>query len=108
MVNPILGTTALSGLRAAGQVLRNSAHQVANVNTSGFEAGSTSLSDQAPGVQANEEPGGRTAAKSVQPSSTSLAQEAVTQVGAQAMYNANLASIKTEDEVLGTLIDMNR
>jgi len=108
MVNSTLSTTALSGLRAAGQVMRNSAHQVANVSTDGFEAGSTTLSDAAPGVRAQEQPGGRVQAKKNQHSDVSLAHETVAQITAQTMYSANLASIKTEDEVLGTVIDLTR
>jgi len=108
MVNSTLGTTALSGLRAASQVTRNSAHQVANVNTDGFEAGSTTLSDEAPGVRAEEQPGGQVQAKMNLHSDVSLARETATQIAAHTMYGANLASIKTEDEVLGTVIDLTR
>ena len=108
MINSILGTTALSSLRAAGQVMRNSAHQVANVNTGGFEAGSTTLGDAAPGVRAQEQPGGQVQDNRNQHSNVSLAHETVTQIAAQTMYSANLASIKTEDEVLGTVIDLTR
>jgi flagellar hook protein FlgE len=100
-----IGSIGLSGLKAAAKVLNNSAHNVANINTPGFEPGRTLLEDAQPGVKARVETGGVAADNSAAFSSVDLAQETVTQIGASAMYSANLASIKTEDELIGTLLD---
>ena len=108
MTNGINGNIGLSALRAASRMLNNSAHQVANVNTSDFKAGASTLSDMAPGVRATIDPGGQTTTESKAPSDVSLTREVVTQIGAQRMYQANLASLRTEDEILGTAIDIKR
>ena len=108
MVNGINSGIGLSGVTAASRVLGNSAHQVANVNTSDFKAGTSSLVDRAPGVRAVVDPGGQTDETNERPSNVSLTRETATQIGAQALYRANLASIRTEDEVLGAAIDIKR
>ena len=108
MTNGINSSIGLSGVTAASRVLNNSAHQVANANTSDFRAGTSSLVDRAPGVRAVTDPGGQTDAVNDRPSNVSLARETATQMGAQALYRANLATIRTEDEVLGTAIDIKR
>ena len=108
MANGIIGNVGLSALRAASRVMNNSAHQVANVNTADFKTGASTLSDMAPGVRATIDPGGQTITENKAASDVSLAGEVVTQIGAQGMYQANLASLRTEDEVLGTAIDIKR
>jgi len=100
-----IGSIGLSGLKAATKVLNNSAHNVANTNTPGFEPGRTLLEDAKPGVRARVETGGVAPDSNEALSSVGLAQETVTQIGASAMYRANLTSIKVEDELLGTLLD---
>ena len=108
MTNAINSSTGLSALRAASRVMNNSAHQVANVNTPEFKSGSSSLTDMAPGVRASIDPGGQPADANHGPSNVSLANETATQIGMQTLYRANLASIRTEDEILGTAIDIKR
>ena len=108
MADGINGTIGLSALRAASRVVNNSAHQVANINTADFKTGSSTLADMAPGVRATIDPGGQTVTENKAPSDVSLTREVVTQIGAQGMYQANLASLRTEDEILGTAIDIKR
>ena len=108
MTSGISSNTALTGLRAATRTLGNSAHQTANATTPGFRAGATALVDDAPGVRAVTDPGGQDPAALDEPSNVSIGREAVTQMAAQSLYRANLASIRTEDEVLGQAIDIKR
>ena len=90
------------------RTLSNSAHQTANATTPGCQAGATALVDEAPGVRAVTDPGGQDPAALDELSNVSLGREAVTQMAAQSLYRANLASIRTEDEVLGQAIDIKR
>ena len=96
MTNGINSSTSVSALRAASRVMNNSAHQVANVTTPEFKSGSASLTDMAPGVQASIDPGGQPDDANQGPSNVSLARETVTQIGAQSLYSANLASLRTD------------
>ena len=50
----------------------------------------------------------RRTSRLAEPSNVSIGREAVTQMAAQSLYRANLASIRTEDEVLGQAIDIKR
>ncbi len=103
-----IGRLGLSGLQAATKVQNNSAHNVANINTAGFEPGRTSLEEVPEGVRATVQTGRANPRAESDYSSVDIGQEMVTQITASAMYRANLASIQTEDEVLGTLLDTKR
>ncbi len=103
-----IGRLGLSGLQAAAKVQNNSAHNVANINTPGFEPGRTTLEEAREGVRASVETGGVAATSDRDYSSVGIGEEMVAQITASTMYRANLASIKTEDEILGTLLDTKR
>ncbi len=108
MANGINSSIGLSALRAASRVMSNSAHQVANVTTADFKSGSSHLTDQAPGVSALVDPGGQPTDAQQGLSDVNLVRETTTQISAQSLYRANLASLRTEDEILGTAIDIKR
>ena len=108
MTNGINSSIGLSAVRAASRVISNSAHQVANVSTAGFRSGSSHLTDMAPGVRASIDPGGQPTDAKQGLSDVSLTRETTTQIGAQSLYRANLASLRTEDEILGTAINIKR
>ena len=103
---------ALSGLNAAKTRLNVSAHNVANSNTDGFDPKRVDQVD----LQ-----GGGTAAKISQPdmpnptymrngslveaSNTDLVSERVDQLQASNSFKANLVTLRTSDEMLGSLFD---
>lgn len=101
---------ARSGLSAAERRLSTSAHNVANALTTGFRPLA---------VVAQEQPGGGVTARVVRPndpavesrldalalgSGTDLATEMVSQMTAAAAYRANLATLRTADEMEGALV----
>lgn len=90
-----------SGLQAAQLRLDASANNVANMNTPGYrrevvaqEEVAESAGVRAP-VQREQD------AKGV-----ALAQEAVEQMSATYAFKANLQTIKTQDEMMGSLLDV--
>jgi flagellar basal-body rod protein FlgC len=99
-------SASLSGLQAAGQSIALSANNVANLNTPGFRAGSL-VQESLPqgGVrgaavsqsQAGAAPGG---------SNVDLATEAVNLDVQGAGYQANLTAIRTQDKMLGAVLDL--
>ena len=100
------GTIAASGVRAATAVVRNRAHNTANLTTPGFQPGRTTLIEDAPGVRAQTQWGAQV--DNPEPGDTSgvdLAQETVQGITARTLYTASLAVIRSEDERLGTLLD---
>jgi flagellar basal-body rod protein FlgC len=100
---------ALTGVRAATAVIANSAHDTANINTAGYRPGRTTLEDTGAGVRAVVQTGGvPEGAKPTDHSEVSLVEETVDQIAASALYAANLAVIRAEDERLGTLLDTKR
>lgn len=89
---------AQSGLAAAQLRLDASAGNIANMNTPGYRAQRVEQQAQAGGgvdarVNRVPEPG------------VSLEQEIVDQLAASHAFKANLHSLRTGDEVLGTLLD---
>jgi len=94
-----VASIGLSGLNAASLRLASAAHNVANLQTPEFRRQQVLQQAQPEGgVQAQitraEQPG------------TALAEDVVMQMQASAAYRANLGVIKTEDEMLGRLLDL--
>jgi flagellar hook protein FlgE len=93
-------TTALSGVKAAADVLAVSSHNTANLVTEGFVPQRAVALEQASG-------GVRVRVSSTspeQPAGTDLVTETVTQLGAAAAYRANLATLETAAELEGVLV----
>jgi len=90
---------ALSGMNAASLELATTAHNIANSQTPGFRR-------QAVARQATE--GGGVSAEVIQADAAgeSLAEDMVTQMSASYAFKANLKVLKTQDEVLGSLLDL--
>lgn len=95
-----ISAISLSGMSAARSALGASAHNIANLSTSGFRR------DQV--VQATLAGGGVTTSLS-QASQAGHAFEVdvVGQLEAKNQFLANLAVFKTNDEVLGALLDIS-
>ena len=92
-----LSSIASSGLQVAQLRLDASAHNVANMNTPGFKRQSVAQQAQ-PG-------GGVSAAVQTAPDAgTGLEQDAVEQLSATYAFKANLQTLKTADQMLGTLL----
>ena len=111
--------TALSGMAAFAKKLDVSANNVANVNTDGFhksrvesiEAGTGGVlpvvqKDDSPGPSVLRENGYGSA--QVELSNVDLGEEAVSQIIAQRGFEANIRTLKTADDMLGSIIDTKR
>jgi flagellar hook protein FlgE len=105
---------ATSGLRLQDKRLDQSANNVANLETDGFEAQRVTAESQAGGgVVARTSPtysphatllkddGSITLA-----SNTDLADERVTQLSSLRSFQANVATLRTSDEMLGELVNL--
>ncbi len=103
---------AHSGLKAASTRAANSAHNVANSNTDGFDPGRVLAEDVEPGgvrtrVEKTDQPhavydrDGQT----VEASNTDIAAEMVEQLQAGHAFKANIRMIQTVDSMLGSLLD---
>jgi len=92
-------STALSGMNAASLELATSAHNIANTQTPGFRR---------QGVARQAIEGGGVSATVTQATAPgeSLAEDIVTQMSASYAFKANLKVLKTQDEVLGSLLDI--
>lgn len=100
-------STATSGLRAAVKRVNISAHNVANMNTDGYQAQRTIDSATPDGgvetrVEQVEEPGPAILRDGhlIQGSNTNLVTETVNQIQALQAYRANMAVVKTASEMI--------
>lgn len=94
-----LASIASSGLRATQLQMNTSAHNVANLNTPGFRRQV---------VEQTESPGGAGVQASVQRSpqeGSALEQDAVEQMAATYAFKANVQVLKTNDRMMGALLD---
>ena len=99
-------SAGVSGLKAAQGALDNSAHNVANANTQGFQPTRVQFQEQAPpgtGVSLSQQ--GRQLQKSDAPSGTDLATETTNSLIYKAQFDLSAKVIKTADQNLGTLIN---
>ena len=96
-------STNLSSIQAHQTLLNNSAHNVANVNTDGFIPTQTTLNDTGDSVRTTSAKADDTGSEKSQ---TDLAKEIPDQMIAQGGVAVNVTAIKTEDEILGTLLDL--
>ena len=94
-----LSSIGNSGLQAAQLRLDASAHNVANLNTPGFRR---------QGFRFAQPPGGAGVQASVQRSpqeGSALEQDAVEQMAATYAFKANVQVLKTNDRMMGALLD---
>lgn len=111
--------SALSGLAAHEKQFEVTAHNVANVNTNGFKKSRTEFVEVTTGgvlpvVQKDESAGPTVLNNSgyspalVELSNVDLGEETVNQILAQRGFEANLRTLHTADDLLGTILDMKR
>lgn len=87
-----------TAINAMSNWMNNSAHNVANVNTKDFKAIDTTINDQGNAVVAQS---------SVSNSSTDLATEFTDQTLSSDGLSANVKAMKTQDEMIGSLLDIS-
>ena len=94
-----ISSIALSGMNAARSSLNASAHNIANLNTSGYRRQEM--------VQSPQDGGGvSTALTTASVEGSSLETDMVSQLQAKNSFLANLAVFKTSDKVAGALLDL--
>ena len=94
-----ISSIAMSGMNAAQTTLSSSAHNVANMNTSGFRRQEVVKSSQAGG-------GVSTSLTTVRTEGASLEADVVTQLQAKNAFLASLAVFKTSDKMAGALLNL--
>lgn len=94
----------ISSLQANQTFANNNAHNIANVNSDGFIPTNTTISQSTPSsVTANSTPADDTQSTKSQ---TDLSKELTDQVTIENVQGANVAAIKTQNELFGTLLDI--
>jgi flagellar hook protein FlgE len=94
-----IASIALSGLNAASSQLATAAHNIANAQTPGFRLQL---------VQQTAQPDGGVVVSIGQAAETgeALAEDVVTQMSATYAFKANMLTLKTQDRMLGSLLDL--
>jgi flagellar hook protein FlgE len=94
-----IASIALSGLNAASNQRATAAHNIANAQTPGFRRQLVQLTAQPEGGVIVS------ISQATKPGET-LAEDAVTQMSAAYAFKANLLTLKTQDRMLGSLLDL--
>ncbi len=111
--------SALSGLTAFSTQIDVTAHNVANVNTDGFKKSYTEFVSVETGgvlpvIQKNESAGPSVPNNTgygpaqLELSNVDLGEETVNQILAQRGFEANVSTLKTADDMLGTILDIKK
>ena len=93
----------LSSIQAHQTWLNNSAKNVANVNSDGYIPTQTTLNENTNSVVANTD---KATDNGSLKSQTDLAKEIPDEMIVQGGVAVNVTAIKTQDEILGTLLDL--
>lgn len=107
---------ALSGATAHQRKVDTAAHNLANVSTDGFQKSRVEMQEQSGGVRASSQqvttPGPQRphptdpGAPPVAGSNVDLGEEMVALISGERGFEANLKTLETQDQMLGTLLDM--
>jgi len=92
-----ISSIALSGMNAAQTTLNSSAHNIANMNTTGFRRQEVVQNAQAGG-------GVSTTLTTASAKGSSIETDVVTQLQSKNSFLANLAVFKTSDKMAGALL----
>ena len=93
----------ISSIGAHQVMLNTSANNIANVNTDGFRPSDTRISDNGNSVSAHNVKDDDNGSLNSQ---TDISKEIPDQIIAQNATAFNVAAIKTQDEMFGTLLDI--
>ena len=94
-----IASIALSGLNAASSQLATAAHNIANAQTPGFRRQLVQQATQPEG-------GVVVSIGRATDSGDALAEDVVAQMAATYAFKANVLSLKTQDRMLGSLLDL--
>jgi flagellar basal-body rod protein FlgC len=111
--------SALSGLTAFSRQIEVTAHNVANVNTDGFKKSHTEFVSVETGgvlpvVRKDDSPGPTVLRDSgygpthLELSNVDLGEETINQIIGQRGFEASLQTIKTADDMLGSILDIKK
>ena len=108
--------TALSGIQAGGRILGVGAHNIANAQTENFKRTQATLEESSAGgvivsLTKDHRPGpqfttGEDPFTLREGSNVELEEELIHTLEASHLIQANLASIRTQNKVLGSLLDI--
>ncbi len=91
-------TSNINSLNAHSNWMANSAENVANINTKNYHAIDTVINDQGiDNIKANSSRGNNP---------TSLSKETTDQIVDSTGFDAQVKAIKTQDDIVGTLLNM--
>ena len=99
----MINTNNIASINANVTMLNNSANNVANVNTDGFIPTQTDIVNQGNSIVANSKQADDNGSERSQ---TDLAKEMVNQILASDAISVNVTAIKTQDEMIGTILDI--
>jgi flagellar hook protein FlgE len=94
----------LNSIQAHQTWMNNNANNIANLNTDGFIPTDTTISN--PSKESITAQSSLASDNKSIKSQTDLAKELPEQINIQAATNVNVTTIKTQDEMLGTLLDI--
>lgn len=93
----------IASINSHQNLLNTNANNIANVNTDGFIPKDTKISNTGSSVSSNTRTATNTGSTQSQ---TDLAKELTEQIIAQDATSLNINAIKTQDEMLGSLLDI--
>ena len=93
----------ISSISSHQTMMNTSANNVANVNTDGFRPSDTKISSNSESTKADTRLSDNTGSKKSQ---TDLAKELTDQIIAQDATAVNVSAIETQDQMLGSLLDI--
>lgn len=93
----------ISSIQSHQTMMNTSANNVSNVNTDGFVPKDTKISDNGNSINANTRAADDNGSKASQ---TDLSKELTSQIVAEDATAVNISAIKTQDEMLGSLLDI--
>ena len=96
-------STNISSIQAHQTMMNNNANNIANVNTDGFIPNDTKMSDNGNSVSAHTRKADDNGSLHSQ---TDLAKEIPKQINIESATSANVTAIRTQDEMLGSLLDI--
>jgi flagellar basal-body rod protein FlgC len=112
MITPL--NSSVSAINAVFKIQAVSAHNIANSNTDGFKSSVASTQENQNGsvtvtVNQNTEPGAvyyKGDGTEAETSNVDYAREAVNQINARTQLAANIAALKTQDDMYRSVIDI--
>ena len=99
----MINTNNIASINANITKLNNSATNIANVNTNGFVPIQTNITNKESSIVATSKKADDNGSKNSQ---TDLAKEIPEQIISSDAISLNVTAIKTQDEMLGTLLDI--